>query len=209
MAAACGSDVDVDGSASGGSPTFPASCIEAQGRCASVDLPCEPDTTWVDPNELSCGDPDLACCVPLSRPETCAAAQLIVLSGGTATLEGDTTSVPDEHPAIDCGSFQTPAGFNQGQLYYRFQAKVGATYSFELTTSFYGFLYAFPRDVGCSEAAIQAACSSKGESGMVSGIVNPGGTGTSTFTPSEAVEYVIAVDGDTSTGPFTLVVSEL
>jgi hypothetical protein len=42
---------------------------------------------------------------------------------------------------------------------------------------------------------------------MVSKIVNPGSTGTSSFTPLEAQEYVIGVDGDTSPGPFTLIVS--
>lgn len=208
MAAACSGNVNVDSASSGGGAPVPASCVEAQGRCATVDLPCEPGTTWVDPTELSCGDPSLACCVPLAQPATCAAAKLIVLSGGSVTLEGDTTDVPDEHSAIDCDSFNTWGTFNQGQLYYRFQAKAGATYSFQLTTSFYGFLYVFPRSVGCSEQAIQAACSSKGETGMVSKIVNPGSTGTSSFTPPEAQEYVIAVDGDTSPGPFTLIVSE-
>jgi hypothetical protein len=205
MAAACGGNVDVDSVSSGGTPV-PASCVDAQGRCASVDLPCEPGTTWVDPNELSCGDPSLACCV--SQPATCATAQLVVINGGSVTIEGDTTNTPDEYSALDCGSFQTSGGFNQGQLYYRFQAKAGATYSFQLTTSFYGFLYVFPRSAGCSEQAIQAACGSKGETGMVSNIVNPGSTGTSSFAPLEAQEYVIVVDGDTSPGSFTLIVSE-
>jgi hypothetical protein len=208
LAAACGGSVDVDGVSSSGGAPVPASCVDAQGRCASVDLPCEPGTEWVDPTELSCGDPSLACCVPLSQPATCATAQLIALNGGSVTIEGDTTNAPDEHPAIDCGSFQTSGGFNQGQLYYRFQAEAGATYSFQLTTSFYGFLYVFPRSVGCSEPAIQAACGSKGETGMVSSIVNPGSTGTSSFAPIEAQEYVIVVDGDTSPGSFTLIVSE-
>jgi hypothetical protein len=203
--AACGGNVGVDGPG-GGSPV-PTSCAEAQGTCASADLPCVPGTEWADPAQFPCGDPGLACCIPVSVPGTCAEARLVVLDGGTVTIEGDTTNVPDEHPAIDCGSFQTPQGFNQGQLYYRFQAKAGATYSFELTTSFYGFLYVFPHSVGCSEQAIQAACSSEGETGMVSFIVNPGSTGKSSFTPLEAQEYVIAVDGDTSTGPFTLVIS--
>jgi hypothetical protein len=110
-------------------------------------------------------------------------------------------------PARSTGDVRGGAA-HRAELYYRFQAKAGATYSFELTTSFYGFLYVFPRSVGCSEQAIQAACSSKGETGMVSKIVNPGSTGTSSFTPLEAQEYVIVVDGDTSPGPFTLVVSE-
>jgi hypothetical protein len=206
MAAACGGNVDVDRVSSGGGTAVPASCVDAQGRCASVDLPCDPGTTWVDPNELSCGDPSLACCV--SQPATCATAQLVVINGGSVTIEGDTTNTPDEYSALDCGSFQTSGGFNQGQLYYRFQAKAGATYSFQLTTSFYGFLYVFPRSAGCSEQAIQAACGSKGETGMVSNIVNPGSTGTSSFAPLEAQEYVIVVDGDTSPGSFTLIVSE-
>lgn len=208
MTASCGGNVKVDAGGSGGGPPLPTSCVEAQGTCYSADLPCEPGTAWADPSQFSCGDPGLACCLPLSRPETCAEAQLVSLDEGAVTIEGDTTDVPDEYPAIDCESFQTPAGFNQGQLYYRFQAQADVTYSFELTTSFYGFLYVFPRDIGCSEQAIQAACSSEGESGMVSGIVNPGSTGQSSFTPLQAQEYVIAVDGDTSTGPFTLVISK-
>lgn len=208
ITAACGGNVNVDGNGSGGGPPFPTSCAEAQGTCASADLPCDPGTAWADPSQFSCDDPGLACCIPMSRPETCAEAQLVFLDGGTVAIEGDTTNVPDEYSAIDCGSFQTSAGFNQGQLYYRFQAKAEVTYSFELTTSFYGFLYVFPRGIGCSEQAIQVACSSKGESGMVSGIVNPGSTGQSSFTPLQSQEYVIAVDGDTSTGPFTLVISE-
>ncbi len=208
MTAGCGASVDVEPSGSDGGPPLPASCSEAQGTCASADLPCDPGATWVDPTKFSCGDPGLACCIPLPQPKTCTLAQFVVLDGGTVTIEGDTTNVPDEYSAIDCESFQTSAGFNQGQLYYRFQGKAGATYSFALKTSFYGFLYVFPRAVGCTEQAIQVACSSKGATGMVSSIVNPGSTGMSSFTPLEAQEYVIVVDGDTSTGPFTLVVSE-
>lgn len=141
-------------------------------------------------------------------PGTCSEAQPIVLDGGSVTIESDTTGIMDEYPELDCNSFQTSTGFNQGQLYYRFMAKAGATYTFQLQPSFYGFVYAFPRSIGCSQEAIQDACSSGGETGMVSGIVNPGKMGKSWLTAAEEQEYVVAVDGDTSTGPFTLVVTE-
>jgi hypothetical protein len=143
---------------------------------------------------------------PSEASDACAAPTDIDLSNGPLALTGDTRGADDEHPDLTCESPHVAFSFDQGQRYYRFEAEEGRTYDFSLTPSFYGFLYVFPESVGCTVDAIQAACSSDGESGMVSPIVNPGTTGRSSFLAPASERYVIGVDGDTSEGPFELVI---
>ncbi len=141
---------------------------------------------------------------PVEGHDRCAEAAGIDLADGGELIQADTTSATDEHPDLECESPHVAPSLNQGQLYYAFDGEAGRTYRFELTTSFYGFLYVFPQSVGCGLQAIEDACSSSGATGMVSGIVNPGSTGESWFSPSESQRYVLGVDSDTSQGPFTL-----
>jgi hypothetical protein len=78
-----------------------------------------------------------------------------------------------------------------------------------LKPSFYGFLYAFRQDAGCTFKAIEAACSSHGSDGEVSPISNPGAWTALEIQSQASVPYLLAVDGDTSPGPFSLTVEEL
>ncbi|MEJ7728558.1 MAG: hypothetical protein WKG00_05035 [Polyangiaceae bacterium] len=187
----------------------PGDCVEAGGTCVSLDLPtCGAGRVPFAPGEDGCGESN-RCCVVVQGNDRCANAQPISLPDGTLTIEGDTSGAADEHAELTCESPNVAFSFDQGQLYYRFDATAGRTYSFRLSPSFYGFLYVFPAAVGCSFDAIQTACSSDGASGMVSPIVNPGQYGDSSFVPSTSSEYVLAVDGDTSPGVFTLTIDEI
>jgi hypothetical protein len=172
-------------------------CLFAAG-CGGVVIDDPSETSEVD-----AGDETLE----TSPSDRCAKPQEIDLSNGSASIAGDTSWARDEFPGLDCESKHVAFTFDQGQLYYRFAAEKGRTYSFALTPSFYGFVYAFRERVGCSEPAIQAACSSGGESGMISPIVNPCSTGDSSFTALESDWWVFAVDGDTSPGPFELLIT--
>lgn len=124
-------------------------------------------------------------------------------------LSDDTSRATDEHPELTCDSPNVASSFNQGQLYYRFQAVSGGRYRAVLKPSFYGFLYVFPEDAGCTFLAIETACSSQGAEGEVSPISNPGTWTALEIQAKASKPYVLAVDGDTSTGPFSLTVEEL
>jgi hypothetical protein len=132
----------------------------------------------------------------------------VEFTGGSFTFTGDTSTGVDEFPELTCGSTQVAISLDQRQVYFRLQAATLRTYRFRLTPSFYGFVYVFPESAACDGAAIQAACSSAGESGMVSRIVNPRQTGESIFQPAFGGTYFLAVDSDTSAGPFELTVTE-
>lgn len=198
------------GSSSGGGGAPGSPCETQGGHCISLDLPSCGEGFFSAFYEGACEDPGGAgqsqCCLPAA--DACADATLVDLASGTVSIRGDTTSAADEHPALTCDSHQVAFTLDQGQLYFRFHAEAGRTYEFALTTSFYGFLYVFPEEAGCSFAAIEEACSSDGATGMVSGIVNPHSEGKSKFSPVVAGDYVFAVDGDTSPGPFEVTVIE-
>jgi hypothetical protein len=184
-------------------------CLDAGGSCDSLDLPtCGIGRVPFDPDPYSC-DEGNRCCMAAHDNDECVNAPLIALTDGTVTLEGDTSAAADEHPELTCESPNVAFSLDQGQLYYRFHASAGRTYELVLSPSFYGFVYVFPAAVGCSFEAIQAACSSDGVAGMVSPIVNPGQEGESSFTPASSEELIVAVDGDTSPGTFTLTIDEI
>ncbi len=181
-ASSCGADIERLGTGGGGA---------AEGGTGGGSNPGTTITTGPPPD----GEND-RCATPLP----------IDLTDDVEVIEDDTTLADDEHSELTCDSQHVAHSFDQGQLYYAFTAQAGRTYHFELTSAFYGFVYVFPRSIGCSFEAIEAACSSDGSNGMISGIVNPKTTGQSSFTATASTEYVLAVDGDTSEGPFTLVV---
>jgi hypothetical protein len=206
-AGAGGSTLSAGSSASGGAA--PAACLEAGGTCVSLDLTtCGIGRVPLDPEEHGCSAGS-RCCLQVQGNDRCVNAQPITLPDGTLTLEADTSAALDEHAELTCDSPHVAFSFDQGQLYYRFRATAGRTYQLGLTPSFYGFLYLFPAEAGCSFDAIQAACSSDGATGMVSPIVNPGQLGESSFTAGTSQDYVLAVDGDTSPGTFTLTIDEI
>jgi hypothetical protein len=227
IALGCGSSVDVrpagdtgaatgagagvsTGAASSGGGGSAAWCEASAGHCISLDLPACPAGFVSAFFESACDDPQQAgqsqCCLPAA--DTCADAAPVDISSGTLTVRGDTSSAVDEHPSLTCDSPHVGFSFDQGQFYFRFQAKAATEYQLVLTSSFYGFVYVFPASVGCSFDAIEYACSSDGATGMVSGIVNPGSSVTSVFFAPVAAEYIFAVDGDTSPGIFELTITE-
>ena len=227
-AAACGGDVRsepesssgsghggataVASSSSGGAGEAVASSCEVQGGvCVSLDLPGCPDgRVSVFGEGHACEDPENTgnrqCCLPPA--DACVDATPIDLGDGSVTITGDTSGATDEHPSLTCDSPHVAFSLDQGQLYFRFDAEQGGVYQFSLQSSFYGFVYVFPATVGCSLEAIEQACSSDGATGMISGIVNPGTSGSSQFTAPAAGAWVFAVDGDTSPGHFELIVTK-
>jgi hypothetical protein len=170
---------------------------------------CDANISIEDGEEEGAGGSFEPCCLPgETSNDRCASPQSLDLSAGTVTIEADTSIASDEFPGLTCESPHVAFSFDQAQLYYRFSGSAGRRYDFSLTSSFYGFVYVFPEHAECNADVIEAACSTDGVDGMVSGIVNPGSTGTSWFEPSTSASYILVVDGDTSSGPFTLTVSE-
>ena len=138
----------------------------------------------------------------------CITAVEVEFTDGNFMFTGDTSTGVDEFPELTCDSGQVAISLYERQIYFRLQASALSTYRFQLTPSFYGFVYVFPLIAACDGAAMQEACSSAGETGMVSRIVNPGQTGASTFQPALAGTYFFAVDSDTSAGTFEITVTE-
>ena len=142
--------------------------------------------------------------------DRCADAQLLDTTLGRQTVSGDTSAGSDEHPGLDCDSKHVAGvGLNAAQLYYRLDVESGAVYRVSLRPSFYGFVYLFDASLGCSFESVQEACSSRGDRGDVSPIVNPNTTGTFEFRLGFSGPAVMAVDSDTSAGPFELEVERL
>ena len=138
----------------------------------------------------------------------CAGAAALKLTGGKASVSGDTTSVNNEHSAVKCaGAFP----LNGSQLYYKVTLAAGKTYRLALTPSFFGYLHIFPGG-SCTKDGkkIEAACGSSGKTGDVVGPVGPGKTGELYFTPAKGGSHVIAVDSHSysQVGVFSLDVGE-
>jgi hypothetical protein len=138
----------------------------------------------------------------------CITAVDVEFTDGTFRFAGDTSTGVDEFPELTCDSTQVAISLYERQIYFRLQATALRTYRFQLTPSFYGFVYVFPLAAACDGAAIEDACSSAGETGMISRIVNPRQTGASIFQPAFGGTYFFAVDSDTSAGTFEITVTE-
>jgi hypothetical protein len=70
-------------------------------------------------------------------------------------------------------------------------------------------VYAFSEKVGCGADDVEMACSSQGESGAISPIANPGTKTVLELHPDVPDSYIVAVDGDTTTGPYTVSFEQL
>lgn len=138
---------------------------------------------------------------------TCAKPKKLTLSGGKATVQGDTVGIKNQYN-VSCGTTHTLSG---SQAYYKLALKAGQRYRVALTPAFYGFAYLFrSSDCAGKTKSISAACGSAGKNGDVVGPVAPGKTGELYFTPAKAGDYLVAVDstGGQAAGIFTLDVSE-
>ena len=140
-------------------------------------------------------------------PGRCATPTRLTLSGGKATVSGDTTKATNEFAKLSCGNSNGP--FDGGQLYYRVALAAGKTYKLQLSPSagFDAALYAFAASTSCQAAAVNSACSS-----YHSDIIGSGSAGTEQIkiSTSSAGDWTIAVDSHSkaSAGTFTLTVSE-
>lgn len=136
----------------------------------------------------------------------CKSPQTLTLSGGTATIQGDTTGAANEFgTAINCGNLYYI--FRGNQVYYSVALTKGKTYTLTLTPSFnLGRFYVFR--AGCDPNKINGDCGSAGSTGLVSGNGYPTNPTTMTFTPTVSAPYVIAVDTTYVQyyGAFTLVI---
>ena len=140
--------------------------------------------------------------------DRCSTPALLQFEAGTATVTADTSLATDEYPNVKCDSFQVaPNGFDAPQYYYSLPVQSGQQLHVKLEPSFYGFVYLFSATTPCSEKNIDLACASKGASGDVSPIVNPGASATFDFTPQFSGTAILVVDSDTSGGTFKLSVS--
>ena len=154
--------------------------------------------------------------VPPTTNSTCAKAQVLTLTGATATVTSDTCTASDEYSALTCGLFGSSSlTLNGPQLYYRVALTASKNYKLSLTTTTRGgALYVVPQTTCSNAAAIQIACSSKGSTGDAK-IAPYAATTTLSFTPSVGGDHLIAVDapkvpvaGLTTCGQFTLTVTE-
>ena len=133
-------------------------------------------------------------------------ASRVTLSGGKATVTGNTSGAKNEFSgAIRCGAKVPLAG---PQHYYKVDLTSGRYYRFTLTPQFEGALYIFSE---CSQNIINSDCSSGGKGGDLAGPVASGKTATLTFTPDATGTYFFAVDSASvaDAGTFTLNIEEL
>ncbi len=136
---------------------------------------------------------------------TCAKATAVILkSGVTTTILGDTTNLTNEFGTqIYCGNYSTILSGNQA--YFKFTLTGGKQYSFTLKPSFTSArFYIFGS--ACLPSDINKHCSSSGKTGLISSSISAGYSGTFNWTPPKTATYQLAVDSTvaTSKGFFTL-----
>jgi len=141
--------------------------------------------------------------------DRCADPQRLELVNGQVTVSDDTKRGTDEFPTLTCGGVQEPAAFRGPQLYYKFTVREG--FKYELRIKAGGFsstvLYIFPAKAACTADAIQAACTSGGDTGLAASAIS--NRGMIPFAPRDAGDYIVGIDtNQTATGPFTLTIFE-
>lgn len=139
---------------------------------------------------------------------TCATAEAVTLSGGAASLSGDTSGIKDEHSSLTCSPH---AGALKGpQVYYQMSLTPGALHRFELLPHFDARMYIFPKSACGSLPSIKAACGS-GVSGGTSAKCPAGAMDALYFTPGSGGPYILAVDSmdRLEAGTFTMQVSKV
>jgi len=139
----------------------------------------------------------------------CVGSQKVVLTSGTATVNGDTTGCTNEFgsSSINCG---TSAYMDGPQRYYTVSMKKGNQYALTLTPGFKAHMYVF-MESDCGDAMdIDLSCGSSGFQGGVIGPVAKGSSKTLSLTPITSGNFVIAVDSDASSlfGTFSLKITD-
>lgn len=140
----------------------------------------------------------------------CSNASTITLSGGKATVTGNTIGVANEFgDTIRCGMSQNYA-LDGSQLYYKMFMSGVKNYRIRFSPNFRGRVYVWRNT--CVAASITADCGSGGKTGAVSAYTYSGQTSQILFTPPAGGTYHIAVDstGTSSTyaGTFSFTVEE-
>jgi len=141
---------------------------------------------------------------------TCAKAQKVTLINGKASVNGDTTGIPNEFgSSVDCNRSGSQYNFDGPQLYYTVGLTAGQYYSFVLTPS--GSLSAgmYIWGTGCTATAINTDCGSNGKTGAVQWSASSSSPRTIIFKAPTTGSYHVAVDstnasGSSSQGKFTL-----
>ena len=142
--------------------------------------------------------------------DRCVNALGLDLTTGAHVVIGDSSLGSDEYAKLDCESLHVAGdGLSAAQLYYRVPVDADSIYRVTLRPTFYGFVYVVDAALGCGFESLQAARSSDGVSGDISHIVNPGTTATFEFELGFSGDAVLAVDSDTSAGPFELEIQRL
>jgi hypothetical protein len=136
---------------------------------------------------------------------TCATAQTITLTGGTATVKGTTLGAQNEFGTqIRCN--QPPQVNMAGpQVYYKVALTAGKSYKLTYSPQYPGRWYLF--GAVCQPAQINTDCAASGIGGD---LVNTGDTMTRTYSPTVSGTYTIAIDSRNTNnfGDFELKVEE-
>lgn len=160
-----------------------------------------------DGEATDAGDDAIADAPPPPDNATCGSPMALEITGGSVTIDGDTTWAGDEFPGIHCGN---PVGPWPGpQLYYKVELTAGQAYrvSMEPTgAAFDAAIYAFPASTACSAGAINAACA-----GLSSDIVGAPTVEVLLLEPETTEDWIIVVDSFDApeAGPFFLKVEEV
>ena len=134
----------------------------------------------------------------------CAGAKTISMPGGKGTLTADTSISLNEYGStVSCHSTYTY--YLAPQLYYKQLMKKGLTYKFELSPTFYSYMYLFPMSACGAATKINTACKSGSTQGGYV-YVSSGSTGSIVYTSPVDQWMVVAVDGSSASysGKFTL-----
>jgi|GEM_PF-3881172 hypothetical protein len=143
-----------------------------------------------------------------AKPPTidrCGGGAIIDVLSGTKTFTGDTSEATNEYGHwLDCGGTTPLVG---PQLYYRVDLVAERTYRFTLSPEFEAFFFLTS---SCGSTAMNIECSSGGSSGIMTGPITAGETGSITFKVKNSGTYHLAVDSAAATnaGAFSFTVEE-
>ncbi len=139
---------------------------------------------------------------------TCKTAQTITMSGGKASVTGNTSGISNEFGnQIRCGLSSWYA-LDGPQAYYKMFLAGTKQYKFTLSPGFYARFYIWRNT--CDPGKINSDCGSNGKTGALSSTVYTNYSGSVTFKPPAGGTYHIAVDSTSNSyaGKFTMTVEE-
>lgn len=197
-----------------------------------VEADATPEIDWGVPQDLGAADtapPDLAQPdgprgdglagdtganpdVTTAGIDRCVGAQQITLSGGQATVQGDTSTLSDEYATLKCQATgaSSSIAMDGPQAYYKLDATKDQWYRFELKPQFGAYLYIFTSTT-CGEVEIATDCTSGGASGEMMTYVGSGNTGVAHFkAPADGVlRFAVDSAAPTTNGAFELAIAEV